>query len=231
MLRCRKAGARLVEGVKRPLEIMRNSATSKARPRAESHSVHGVESAPTRKTLVRKPRWLSDLGRVLHLARRPPRRAAAPASLSTPAPVSEPLPDLAAAMTPFDRLYELAPRLRRAWSAGTSVWPDSWTPDRPALGQSAATACAVQDVLGGDIVETKMVLADGRTASHFANVVDGLVIDLAQTEVEHATVVPGPPDEHHEFASMRAFVLAQPGAEIGYAALKSRLTVAVGAAR
>ena len=210
---------------------MRNSAAFRTPPRAESSTASRGEAAPSRKSLVRTPRWFSELGRVLRFGARPSGRAPA---LATPPPAMaavEPSVDPAAATSSFDRLYELAPRLRRAWSADTSVVPELWSAQRPALGQSAATACAVQDALGGDIVEATITLADGRSLSHFANVVDGLVIDLAQTEVERATFVSGPLAPREGFASMRDYLLSQPGAQLGYAALKSRLSAGAGGTR
>ncbi|MBK7593110.1 MAG: hypothetical protein IPI27_18155 [Betaproteobacteria bacterium] len=67
--------------------------------------------------------------------------------------------------------------------------------------------------------------------SHFANVVDGLVIDLAQTEVECATLVTGPLALREGFASMRDYPLSQPGAQLGYAALKSQASASAGGTR
>jgi hypothetical protein len=209
---------------------MRHSAAFKTPPRAESPTAHGVEAAPGRKALVRTPRWISELGRVLRFGARPSRRSPAMATPPPATAAAEPPVDPAAA-TSFDRIYELAPRLRRAWSADTSVVPELWSAQRPALGQSAATACAVQDALGGDIVESTITLADGRSLSHFANVVDGLVIDLAQTEVERATLVSGPMEPREDFASMRDYLLSQPGAQLSYAALKSRLSASAGRTR
>jgi hypothetical protein len=137
----------------------------------------------------------------------------------------------ARAASPLDQLWELAPRLRRAWSAKTSVLPDVWSAERPALGQSAATACTLQDLLGGDIIESRLVLADGREYSHFANVVDGLVIDLAQTETERVASITAVAGGHEGFPSMRAYVLAQPGVDRSYAALTARIAELAAAGR
>jgi hypothetical protein len=209
---------------------MNNPAVMKPGPAGGQQADRPLEPRQTRgqPAGARKRRWFSELGRVLRFGHRP---AVLPTTRVCAPVEPEPTVDPGDPDSAFDRLYELAPRLRRAWSADTSVLPESWSRERPALGQSAATVCAVQDVLGGDIVESRVVMAGGRAISHFANVVDGLVIDLAQTEVEHGTAEPGWIDRHDGFASMRTFVLAQPGADIRYAALKSRLAEIAGSAR
>lgn len=181
-------------------------------------------ASPARKGRGRKPKWLKRLSRALHLDGAPTKppgsgHAGASAHLAV-APVPEVTP---LDPSPLDRLYELAPRLRRAWTAETSLLPGSWSADRPALGQSASTACVLQDLLGGEILESRLVMADGFTYSHFANIVDGLVIDLAQSETERAAEVIATPGDHAGFSSMRAYVLAQPGAQRSYAALVARV--------
>ncbi len=138
-------------------------------------------------------------------------------------PAAAPPAERAGPAASFETLYRFAPRLRRAWSASTSVLPALWSAQRPALGQSATTACALQDVLGGDIVSSEAVLPDGRTITHYANVVEGLVIDLAQSEIERAAGIRDAVGRHEGYASMREYVLAQPGVAKGYTALKRRL--------
>lgn len=211
---------------------MRNSVAFQTYSAGQKHVARVVDPRQFRgePPVSGRPRWLNGLARVLRWGKRRTIAPNLPAPSVTPKAAPEPAIDLAA-VSAFDRLYELAPRLRRAWSAGTSTLPNLWTPQHAALGQSAATACVVQDELGGDIIETKVVMANGLAISHFANVVDGLVIDFAQTEIEHTTSVPGPADEDRGFPSMRAYVLAQPGTAGGYAALRSRLAEIAGAAR
>jgi hypothetical protein len=204
----------------RSTETMRHSDLSSSRSR-DRNPDHGIGTgAPTRKALAKKPRWFKRLSHALRLD-------AATASAAAPAAAAEPLPPgaapLATAASPLDQLWEFAPRLRRAWSVKTSVLPDIWSAERPALGQSAATACTLQDLLGGDIIESRLVLADGREYSHFANVVDGLVIDLAQTETERVASIAAVAGGHEGFPSMRAYVLAQPGVDKSYAALTARI--------
>lgn len=208
-------------------DTMRQSESSRPRSRRQNPSVEVGAAAPTRKVLGAKPRWLKRLGRVLRLGSAPAKPATAgrkPTAVAPAAAVPAGVPPAdASAESPLDRLYELAPRLRRAWAADTSLLPGSWTAERPAFGQSAATACVLQDLLGGEILESRLVMADGSAYSHFANIVDGLVIDLAQSETERAADVVAAPGDHAGYPSMRAYVLAQPGVEQSYAVLTARI--------
>jgi hypothetical protein len=200
---------------------MWNTAPSKASGYRRDASAYQFFAPALRKPRVHRPGWLIKLAQLLHLRLRAPRRAAE--DVATPMPAALVPVERAALTASFEPLYLFAPRLRRAWSASTSVLPGLWSAQRPALGQSATTACALQDVLGGDIVRSKAVLADGRTISHYANVVEGLVIDLAQSEIDRAASVGEAEGRHDGYASMREYVLAQPGVAKGYAALKRRL--------
>jgi hypothetical protein len=60
-----------------------------------------------------------------------------------------------------------------AWGADTSYWPETWSADNPAWGQCAATALAVQDLLGGEIIIGRMADAD-----HYWNRINGQDVDL-----------------------------------------------------
>jgi hypothetical protein len=199
---------------------MRNSEHSRPQSRRQNPSAEVGVASPTRKALGKKPRWLKRLSRALRLGGAPAKPATPRTTPSAARPAAVPV---AVADSPLDRLYELAPRLRRARTAETSLLPQSWTADRPAYGQSAATACVLQDLLGGEILESRLVMADGFAYSHFANIVDGLVIDLAQSETERAADVIASPGDHPGFASMRDYVLAQPGARQSYATLTARI--------
>jgi hypothetical protein len=125
--------------------------------------------------------------------------------------------------SPLDALYALAPRLRALWAADTSAAPAQWSPANPARGQSAVTACIVQDVMGGTIVESVMVTPDGSTVRHFCNDVDGLAIDLTPAEFPPGTTSIDRVTEHPGFATMREYVLSLPGVEARYELLRGRL--------
>jgi hypothetical protein len=65
-------------------------------------------------------------------------------------------------------------RLTKAWSSETS---GRWQPDNPACGQCSVTALVVQDVLGGELLKTRV--AD---AWHFYNRIDGRRWDLTVSQ-------------------------------------------------
>ena len=73
-----------------------------------------------------------------------------------------------------DAPIELYRRLTRAWSVETS---SKWRRENPACGQCSVTALVVQDVLGGEILKTKV---DG--AWHFYNHIDGRRWDLTVSQ-------------------------------------------------
>ena len=56
-------------------------------------------------------------------------------------------------------------RLTRAWSSETS---STWRRDNPACGQCSVTALVVQDVLGGELLKTRVA-----GAWHFCNLTVG----------------------------------------------------------
>src|SRR5262245_48087640 len=61
-------------------------------------------------------------------------------------------------------------RLTKAWSSETS---GKWQPDNPACGQCSVTALVVQDLLGGELLKTRIA-----GAWHFYNSIDGRRWDL-----------------------------------------------------
>lgn len=69
---------------------------------------------------------------------------------------------------------ELRERLGSAWSPRTAT---TWREDNPALGQCSVTALVVQDVLGGDLLKTRV---DG--AWHFYNRIAGSRLDLTSSQ-------------------------------------------------
>jgi len=167
--------------------------------------------------------WLRSLGNVFGLGRQPAPSATAPAvpaATSAGIPASEAVP---APPSALDALYELAPRLRAVWAADTSTEPGLWSPANPALGQSAVTACVVQDVMGGTIVEAVMTTPAGATVSHFCNDVDGLAIDLTPAEFPPGTTLTTRVTERPGFRTMRDYLLSLPGVAGRYEVLRGRL--------
>ena len=85
-------------------------------------------------------------------------------------------------------LEQLRDALRQSWSAATSAESDAWNADTPSLGQCAATACVVQDVLGGEILWAAAITPDaGRHSHYFNRLVDGSVLDLTYDQFPSGT--------------------------------------------
>jgi hypothetical protein len=165
--------------------------------------------------------WLESLGSVLGLRRHAPAAAGAadvpptvPATL--PAAVADPVITL-------DALYELALRLRQAWTAETSSEPGRWSRQDPAMGQGAATACVVQDLIGGTIVEAVAIVAGGERVSHFYNEVEGFPVDLTPGELPRGSEAPTRVERRDGFATMRDYLLSLPGTQARYELLRKRI--------
>jgi hypothetical protein len=71
---------------------------------------------------------------------------------------------------------ELYRRLTKAWSSETG---SKWRPDNPACGQCSVTALVVQDLLGGELLKTRVA-----GAWHFYNRIDGRRWDLTVSQFE-----------------------------------------------
>jgi hypothetical protein len=75
-----------------------------------------------------------------------------------------------------DAPVELYRRLTKAWSSETG---SKWRRDNPACGQCSVTALVVQDLLGGELLKTRVA-----GAWHFYNCIDGRRWDLTVTQFE-----------------------------------------------
>jgi hypothetical protein len=71
---------------------------------------------------------------------------------------------------------ELYRRLTKAWSSETG---SKWRRDNPACGQCSVTALVVQDLLGGELLKTRVA-----GAWHFYNRIDGRRWDLTVSQFE-----------------------------------------------
>ena len=108
---------------------------------------------------------------------------------------------------PREAPVELYRRLARAWSSDSS---GKWREDNPACGQCSVTALVVQDVLGGEILKTRV-----SGAWHFYNQIEGRRWDL--TVSQFAT-----PIGYDDLPSSRQEALADTSRQ-QYAALVERL--------
>lgn len=78
-------------------------------------------------------------------------------------------------------IEELKEALRKSWSAETSSDPKKWTPENPAWGQCAVTACIAQDYFGGNLI--RAAVHEPGCSSHYWNELsDGTEIDLTKDQ-------------------------------------------------
>lgn len=68
--------------------------------------------------------------------------------------------------------------LHRVWSLETAK---QWTPDCPAAGQCNVTAVVIQEMFGGEILQTALP-DDWGDVIHFYNRIDGRVVDLTDSQ-------------------------------------------------
>lgn len=113
-----------------------------------------------------------------------------------------------------DQVADLARRVRRAWSAETSIDPGGWSPANPAYGQCAVTSLVVQDMLGGELIRSRV----GGVSHYFNQLPDGRIVDLTREQFSseaELTDVAG---------SSRGYVLAFEPTRLRYKLLLERLT-------
>lgn len=111
--------------------------------------------------------------------------------------------------------------IAHAWSAETSA-SNEWSKENKALGQCAVTACIVQDLFGGDIVNTTATLPDGSIDSHYYNVIEGAEIDLTRSQFPEGTTFSPGVEKKKEFNSTREYVLSYGPTNDRYQLLKNR---------
>lgn len=108
--------------------------------------------------------------------------------------------------------------LREAWSRDTSADPDNWTPENPAWGQCAVTALVIQDLLGGRLCRSEVLVNDERLSHYYNELEDGTHLD--------ETLCQFPEDvgfyAHEEYRT-REYVLSHPDTARRYETLKERL--------
>lgn len=120
-------------------------------------------------------------------------------------------------------MTDLHRKLQAAWSVATTSDPANWTPQNPSWGQCAVTACAVQDELGGDIVWAEAKLPDGRTISHYFNLIDGQEHDLTRDQFPAGTIIPTGQPKTKGFPTTRDYVLSFEVTQKRYQTLKANM--------
>jgi hypothetical protein len=106
----------------------------------------------------------------------------------------------------------LASALRAAWSKETSLDPNRWSDDNPAVGQCAVSALIVQDVYGGSLLR-----CESPTGSHYYNrLADGSELDLTREQFREAF------SPRNVEVRSRDYVLSFEGTRRRYELLKAR---------
>jgi hypothetical protein len=80
---------------------------------------------------------------------------------------------------------------------------DHWTSENPALGQCGVSAMTLQDLIGGDLLESEVFFADGsKQGYHYWNrLAGGIDIDLTREQFREGEVV-APPIVMHRLAPL-----------------------------
>ena len=126
-------------------------------------------------------------------------------------------------MTDYE-LSGLEEAIRRSWSRETTSDPERWNPENPAWGQCAVTALVINDYLGGEMVWAEATLPEGRTISHYFNLVDGKEVDVTREQFPKGTVIPTGVEKKKQYASTREYVLSFPATQQRYEILKKKVT-------
>lgn len=119
-------------------------------------------------------------------------------------------------------LEKIKPRIRSAWSQDTTSpsCQKIWSRENPAQGQCAVTALLIQDLLGGELLRTKV---PGHGSHYYNRLPSGDTTDLTAEQFPPETDIPqGEPRD-------REYVLNSPGAVVArtnerYELLKNRYT-------
>lgn len=118
---------------------------------------------------------------------------------------------------------KLEEALQKSWTRETSSEPKIWTPENPAWCQCSGTTLVVQDYLGGEIAWKKIVLPNGKKASHYFNVIEGKEIDYTKTQIPKGTIVLSAKPPIESFVSIRDLLLFYPKVQRRYGLLKERV--------
>ncbi len=120
-------------------------------------------------------------------------------------------------------LHDFEKALQAAWSHETSYYPDAWTQAQPSWGQCAVSTLVAQDVLGGEILWSRVVLPSGETVSHYYNKINSEVIDLTRAQFPEGTVIPAGVPKSDGFATTREYMLSNTDTRRRYELLKERV--------
>lgn len=99
----------------------------------------------------------------------------------------------------FDSPEKFLPLFGVIWSRETSSDGEGWQETNKAWGQCAITALLIQDLFGGTLRRCKAILPDGRSISHYFNLVDGRVVDLTQQQFPAGTTFTADEERSREY--------------------------------
>lgn len=117
------------------------------------------------------------------------------------------------------KLFKL---LRDSWDAGSSYSSEEWTGDNPARGQCAVSSLIVQDYFGGEIMRFEAAYTDGRTEKHYANIIEGTLIDTTRGQFPPHTKLEESQPDLEQFKTIRERMLSDPDTKRRYEYLKSK---------
>jgi hypothetical protein len=117
-------------------------------------------------------------------------------------------------------LMQLKTALQESWCKETA-YKNYWDPKNIAAGQCTVSALIVQDYLGGDIIRYK--IKDEERFSHYANQVNGKIIDTTISQFVNGEELAGAPLRLTGFASVREYLLDSSDTKHRYEILKSKV--------
>ena len=122
------------------------------------------------------------------------------------------------------KLDNIISALKLSWSAETVYDSKDWSPENPSRGQCAVSSLVMQDYLGGEITRFD-VEVDGNHEKHYANIVDGKLIDVTREQFpDHAVFVINNPNLG-EFATLRHRLLSDKDTRHRYAILRRKFSL------
>jgi len=119
-------------------------------------------------------------------------------------------------------LQELTAALRDSWSAETAYDSSDWSQGNPARGQCVVSTLIVQDYLGGELQKYKV--SGEVTETHYANRIDGLLVDVSFSQYDSYQVTLTPVEGNlRGFKTLRDKLLSDESTKRRYELLKERV--------
>jgi hypothetical protein len=106
--------------------------------------------------------------------------------------------------------------IRKAWGPDTALNSDTWSAERPEVGQSAVSALLIDDLYEFPVQRGLATLPDGSTDSHYWN--DGVDLTIRQYPIGTTIELRDGPQREEA----RAYLLSNPDVVRRYAILKAR---------